>query len=766
MKKYYIKEKNKDKKEKRKKKNLNKEAESLIYIKNKSDIKNNVIGVLSKRSQNFGFLRPFSIEDEYMFSKFLDKERSKIKEYEKTKEEIYLKGENLKIANNGDIVSIKNYTAPENGNSAEAEIDEIIARNRKIVVGTIKKSQNFSFVIPDDKTFISDIFISKKNEMHARDEDKVVVEVISFGNTKGNKTEGKVVKILGNKNDPDVLLSSILEDNEIDIDFPGKVESDLKKINETLSQEEVEIGIKKGRIDLRNLKNSNGEPLRFYTIDGEDAKDLDDAVAVDKENGKYRVYIAIADVSEYIKEDSALDREAFKRSNSMYLLDTVIPMLPKKISNGICSLNMGEDKFTYTVEVLIDSNGEFVKEYIYESVNNIDKRLSYNLTEEIINCPNKKVEDLKHNILKLDIDYIDKKNIEYLKEVCNILKKKRNENGYINFDLPESKILLDNNKKAIEIYREPELFSNEIIEHLMLTANEVVAKIMMDNEIPSVYRIHENPDIEKVKEVNDALSVFGTSINISNRKNEIGIKEEYIKSTEYQRVLKDIKNKLHIEDEKYWQEINDEPLKEKADVIFRMMQYLMLRSMKKARYSKVPEGHFGIGSKNYLHFTAPIRRYSDLFVHRCLKKFVKDKGKTFKKTSDIQKYFELADIVADKCSAKERKTLEIERKYTDIKKAEYMEDKVGELYKGIITKVLKTGMFVELKNTVDGFVRFEDMKDYYTVLDGKAMGEKYHLQYKVGDMVDIMVSKINKLEAEIDFLLISETEDINSKMNL
>lgn len=741
----------KRKKEKNKiKRNLNEE----VLNKDKK-----TIGVLSKRSINFGFLRPFSIEDEYSFSKMTDYEKKNISKYIKTNEEIYLNGDNLKNANNGDIVSIKNYKAPEGTNSAEAEIDEIIARNRKIVVGTLKKSQNFSFVIPDDKTFISDIFISKKNEMEAKDEDKVVVEILNFGNKKGNKTEGKVVKILGNKNDPDVLLKSILEDNEIDIEFPGKALAELNKLKEDLTEEEIKSEIENGRVDLRNIKDPNGDILRFYTIDGEDAKDLDDAIAIFKTNGMYKVYISIADVSHYVKENSSLDKEAFKRSNSMYLLDTVIPMLPKKISNGLCSLNMGEDKLTMTCEVLINSKGDFVKSYIYPSINNINKRLSYNLTEEIINNPDKKTEDLEHNILKLDLDYIDKKNIEYLKEICLILKEKRNKNGYINFDLPESRILLDKNKKAIDIYREPELFSNEIIEHLMLTANEVVAKLMMDKDIPSVYRIHENPDIEKVKEVNEALSSLGISINISKKKNEENVTEEYIKSTEYQRVLNELRLKLHIDDDKI-----DENLKEKAEVIFRMLQYLMLRSMKKARYSKKSEGHFGIGSKNYLHFTAPIRRYSDLFVHRALKKFVKDKGKTFKKTNDIGNYYDLAEIVAEKCSAKERKTLEIERKYTEIKKAEYMEDKIGEIYPGIITKILKSGMFIELKNTVEGFVKYEDMKDYYMFLDGKALGEKYHLEYKVGDIVDIMVQNVNKEDAKVDFALISETRDINEKI--
>ena len=741
----------KRKKEKNKiKRNLNEE----VLNKDKK-----IIGVLSKRSINFGFLRPFSIEDEYSFSKMTDYEKKNISKYIKTNEEIYLNGDNLKNANNGDIVSIKNYKAPEGTNSAEAEVDEIIARNRKIVVGTLKKSQNFSFVIPDDKTFISDIFISKKNEMEAKDEDKVVVEILNFGNKKGNKTEGKVVKILGNKNDPDVLLKSILEDNEIDIEFPGKALAELNKLKEVLTEEEIKSEIENGRVDLRNIKDPNGDILRFYTIDGEDAKDLDDAIAIFKTNGMYKVYISIADVSHYVKENSSLDKEAFKRSNSMYLLDTVIPMLPKKISNGLCSLNMGEDKLTMTTEVLINSKGNFVKSYIYPSINNINKRLSYNLTEEILNNPDKKTEDLKHNILKLDLDYIDKKNIEYLKEICLILKEKRNRNGYINFDLPESRILLDKNKKAIDIYREPELFSNEIIEHLMLTANEVVAKLMMDKDIPSVYRIHENPDIEKVKEVNEALSSLGISINISKKKNEENVTEEYIKSTEYQRVLNELRLKLHIDDENI-----DEDMKEKAEVIFRMLQYLMLRSMKKARYSKKSEGHFGIGSKNYLHFTAPIRRYSDLFVHRALKKFVKDKGKTFKKTNDIGNYYDLAEIVAEKCSAKERKTLEIERKYTEIKKAEYMEDKIGEIYPGIIIKILKSGMFIELKNTVEGFVKYEDMKDYYMFLDGKALGEKYHLEYKVGDIVDIMVQNVNKEDAKVDFALISETRDINEKI--
>ena len=718
-----------------------------------------VIGVISKNSNNFAFLRPFSIEDNYAVEKMTRKEKEDISKYKKVDTEIYIKGEKLKEVNSGDIVSIKNYIDAKNGNSPEAEIDSIIARGRKIVVGTLRKNKNFSFVVPDDKTFISDIFISKKNDMSARDEDKVVVEIISFGIKKPNKTEGRVVKILGNINDPDILLKSILADNEIDTEYPEVALKEIENVKETLTPEEVELELENGRVDLRNLKNSNNEDLRFYTIDGEDAKDLDDAIAVDKVNGKYIAYISIADVSKYIKEYSKLDKEAFLRSNSMYLINTVIPMLPKKISNGICSLNAGEDKLTYTVEVMIDHEGNFNKYYIYESINNIDKRLSYNLVEEILNNPKIDMKDLKHNILKLDLDYVDKKNIEYLKELTNILKAKRNKEGYINFELPESVIELDKEGKASNISKAEELFSNEIIEHLMLTANEVVAKTCMEFNLPSVYRVHENPDIEKVEELNEILSRFGTSINFSKRKNEEGFPEQYVKSTEYQKVLKDLREKLEIDSNISGDE------KERNDAIYKILQYLLLRSMKKARYSSKPEGHFGIASENYLHFTAPIRRYSDLFVHRILKKFLKDKGKSYKKTNDFSVYEDKAAVVAEKCSQKERKTLEIERKYTSIKKAEYMADKIGEIYKGVITNVLKSGMFVELQNTVEGFIRYEDMKDYYQFINGKAIGEKYKLEYKVGDVVEVIASDVNVIDADVNFKMISETNDINKKMN-
>ena len=724
----------------------------------------NVIGVISKNSNNFAFLRPFSIEDNYAVEKMTRKEKNDIAKYKKTETEIYIKGEKLKEVNSGDIVSIKNYIDGKNGNSPEAEIDFIIARGRKVVVGTLRKNKNFSFVIPDDKTFISDIFISKKNDMSARDEDKVVVEVISFGTKKPNKTEGRVVKILGNINDPDILLKSILADNEIDIEYPESALKEIENLSETLTQEEVELELENGRIDLRNLKNSNNEDLRFYTIDGEDAKDLDDAIAIDKTNGMYRAYISIADVSKYIKEYSKLDKEAFLRSNSMYLINTVISMLPKKISNGICSLNAGEDKLTYTVEVLIDHEGNFNKYYIYESINNIDKRLSYNLVEEVLNNPKKDMGDLEHNILKLELDYIDKKNIEYLKELTNILKTKRNKEGYINFELPESVIELDKEGKASNIYKAEELFSNEIIEHLMLTANEVVAKTCMEFNLPAVYRIHENPDIEKVEELNEILSRFGTSINFSKRKNKEGFPEQYVKSTEYQKVLKDLREKLEIDDkERDIEEFLE--AKEKNEAIYKMLQYLLLRSMKKAKYSNKPEGHFGIASENYLHFTAPIRRYSDLFVHRILKKFLKDKGKSYKKTNDFSVYEDKAAVVSEKCSQKERKTLEIERKYTSIKKAEYMADKIGEIYRGVITNVLKSGMFIELENTVEGFIKYEDMKDYYQFLNGKAIGEKYKLEYKIGDVVEVIVSDVNIIDAEVNFKMISETNDINEKLN-
>lgn len=544
---------------------------------------------------------------------------------------------------------------------------------------------------------------------------------------------------------------SLLETYEIEKDFSKLTEKEIKNIPQILTSSEIEKEIQGGRIDLRNKLDKNGDILRLYTIDGEDAKDLDDAIAIEKNGNIFTVYIHIADVSHYIKPDSQINIEAEKRCNSIYLIDTVIPMLPKELSNGICSLNMGEDRFAFTAEVDIDSSGNFVSKKVYISIINVNKRLSYNLVEEILDDPNKK--EYSNNLLNLDIDYIDKRNIEYLKELTNILIEKRTKKGYINFDLPETKVLLNDNKETIGFTREEDLFSNKMIEHLMLTANEVVAKICMDKKLPVVYRVHEEPDITRVNEVNSILEVLGVKLRTKKGDSKDSEKEkgEYILGSCYIETINEIKKKLKIGDTDFWNKIQNEEMRKRSETVFRFFEYILLRSMKLARYSSEPIGHFGIGTKEYLHFTAPIRRYSDLFVHRILKSYLyKNNVKNLKK----------AEEVARNCSEMERKSTELEREYIEIKKCEYMEKFVGEVFSGVITKISNYGMNIELENSANGFIRFRDMIDIYTSDSLHAVGKSYGIKYSIGDCINVLITSVNIDALEIDMKPLNEEERI------
>lgn len=726
-----------------------------IYIS--KDDENKYIGKLNKKSNNYGFVEPLDIYDNESIL-LLEKKINMpiLNKLNQIEEDVYIFGESIKLANSGDIVILKNIKIPKDKDlRKEAEIDKILLRNRKKIVGTVQKMKGYSFVVPDDKTFISDIFISAKDDMNAQNDDKVVVEILKYSVGKTN-SEGRIVKILGNKNEPEIKLLSLLEDNEINIEFPEYVTKELEKIPDSLDEETInkEIEFQK-RIDLRNLKGKDGKNIRIYTVDGKDTKDVDDAIAIEKIDNMYKVWIHIADVSYYIKENSKLDLEAKKRGNSIYLIDTVVPMLHKKISNGICSLNMNEDRFAFTVEVVLNKEGKIQNFKIYTSIIKVDKKINYNLFEEILNNPNKDLYDEdKEN---LNIDYIDKKNILLFKDLTDILINKRNEQGYINFELPEAKIELGKDKQPISIMPYEELFSHKVIEHLMILANEIVGKVCTDNKIPSIYRVHDEPNVDRVIDINEILQMMGISFNISKRKNAEGVEEEYIDSREYNRVLNKIKEKLSIEEDKMADKLfnnEEENIAEKRKyIVYKFLQFLLLRSLTQAKYSSKSLGHFGIGSKYYLHFTAPIRRYSDIFVHRYLKKYMNNSLKEIEYTNKILE----AEKIAKHISITERQAQDLERIYEKIKKAEYMEQYIGNTYLGVITSIKKFGMYIELANTVEGLVRFQDMKDIYKVDDkNRAIGIKYNNEYSIGDGVNVLVTKTDTDNGEIDFYLVNE----------
>ena len=471
------------------------------------------------------------------------------------------------------------------------------------------------------------------------------------------------------------------------------------------------------KIDEKDIQNRiDCRQDIIFTIDGEDAKDLDDAVRVIKlKNGNYRLDVHIADVSYYVREGSLLDKEAQIRGTSVYMLSRVIPMLPKELSNGICSLNAGQDRFTLSCSMEINNKGEVVSAEVYKGIINVTERMNYHDVQKILDKSDEKV-------LKKYEKYIG--NFELMAELAEILKKKRLEQGYLNLDIPESKIDLDENGKVISIGKYETSFSNEIIEQFMLSANETIAEKFYWLEAPFIYRVHEDPDIEKVKELNKFLYNFGLKIRIVNEK---------IYPKEVSKILEEIKGK---EEEK-------------------VVSTLILRTLKIARYEAENKGHFGIASKYYCHFTSPIRRYPDLFIHRIISKYLEENYVVSDKF--IEDFKQKAIDRARMSSEREKVATKAERDSEDMKKAEFMQDKIGQEYEGIVSSVTQFGIFVELENTVEGLIRFENLGNEYFIYDEnrkRLIGENSNKVYKIGDKVKIRVISANKLLRQIDFEIV------------
>lgn len=616
-------------------------------------------------------------------------------------EEIFIAKENSKNALNEDTVQIKIIEQPNKERRAEGKVIKVVKHEKDTIVGIFQNNKNFGFVIPDDKKFGADIFISKKDFGKARNGHKVLVQITKYPE-KGKKPEGKVIEVLGGVNEAGVDMLSLIKEHKLPSTFPEPVVNEAKKWGQKIDENDI-----KNRVDLRDKI--------IFTIDGEDAKDLDDAVKVEKlENGNYRLGVHIADVSHYVKENSLLDQEALLRGTSIYMLGRVIPMLPRELSNGLCSLNAGEDRFTISCVMEIDPKGKVVSSEVYKAVINVTERMSYKDVQKIIDGSSKKV-------LKRYEPYIQEfKNME---ELALILKNRRMENGYLNLDIPESKIELDINGKVTNVSKYETTFANEIIEQFMLTANETIAEKFFWLDAPFIYRVHEEPDFEKVQELNKFLFNFGLKIKAN---------KDNIYPKEFSKILEEIKGK---EEEK-------------------VIATLILRTLKVARYEAENQGHFGIASKYYCHFTSPIRRYPDLFIHRIISKYLE---KNYDLNEDeVTKYQEQAETRARQSSEREKIATVVEREAEDMKKAEYMEARVGEEYEGIVSSVTNFGIFVELENTIEGLIRFPDLGDEYFIYDEerkRVIGERTNITYKIGDKVKIRVAKASKLLRQIDFEL-------------
>jgi len=541
----------------------------------------------------------------------------------------------------------------------------------------------------------------------ARNNSKVLVEITKYPE-KGKNAEGKIIEVLGNINEAGVDMLSLIKEYNLPYEFPEKVINEAKSIEEKVSKEEI-----KNRLDLRNEE--------IFTIDGEDAKDLDDAIYVKKlDNGNYELGVHIADVSHYVKDGSFLDYEAIIRGTSIYMLDRVIPMLPRELSNGICSLNEGKDRLTLSCIMEINSEGQVVSHQIQKTVIKVTRRMNYSDVAVILKFINEEeIDKEKMQIIAKYKPFLE--HFKRMEELAHILKKRRQKQGSLNLNLPETKIVLDKDGYAIDVKKYETSFANEIIEQFMLTANETVAEHFYWLESPFIYRVHEIPDQDKIDELNKFLYNFKYKIKCA--KDEIHPKA-------FAKVLDDIAGKPEE----------------------RVISNLILRTLKLAKYESQNKGHFGIASKYYCHFTSPIRRYPDLFIHRVISHYIENNyivDDEWKEEYDVK-----ATKFADSSSEREKIAQKVERDSVDIKMAEYMQDKIGEEYEGIVSSITSFGMFVELENTVEGLIRFDDLGDEYFIYDEERKtltGQRTSKHYRVGDKVKIKVKNANKLLRQIDF---------------
>lgn len=589
---------------------------------------------------------------------------------------------------------------------------------KETLVGTFVNHKSFGFVIPNDNKIKGDIFISKKNFNKAKNNQKVVVRVTKQPK-EGKKAEGEIIEVLGNINKFGVDLMCMVKEYNLPFEFPEFVLEEAEKIQNKISKDEI-----RKRVDLRGK--------RIFTIDGEDAKDLDDAVCVEKnDEGNYILSVHIADVSNYVKENSNLDKEAIIRGTSVYMLNTVIPMLPEKLSNGICSLNAGEDRLTLSITMEIDNKGNVISSDIYKAVIKVTERMSYTDIARLLKYGKYEELETSKYLLKKYSKYLD--DFKMMEELAKILEERRNVSGALDLDVPETKIIFDNKGNVKDIDKYEYTFANKIIEEFMLTANETIAEKFYWLEAPFIYRVHEKPDAEKISELNKFL--FNIGYKVKGNKDNI-----------YTKSFSDVLEKAKGSEEE------------------QVVSNLILRTLKVARYENENKGHFGLASKYYCHFTSPIRRYPDLYIHRIISKYLEDKYNVNEKYKTKQK--EISEKYAFLSSEKEKNAQKAERDIIEIKKAEYMQNKIGDIYKGIISGVTSFGVFVELKNTVEGLIRFDDLgNDYYVYDDNRKTltGERTKETFSLGDKIIIEVIEASKDTGKIRFKKVNKQKNKKKK---
>ncbi len=600
-----------------------------------------------------------------------------------------------------DRVQVKITGHAKGGQKREGEVIKVLERGATEIVGIYKQSKSFGFVIPDNLRFTRDIYIPVERSKGAVTGHKVVVKITDFGG-KGKKPEGIITEIIGHINDPGTDILSVVKAFGIPMEYPKEVLRQVENMPEEVPEED-----KKGRLDLRSWQ--------MVTIDGEDAKDLDDAVSITKKDGIYTLGVHIADVTNYVTEGSPLDEEALKRGTSVYLVDRVIPMLPHKLSNGLCSLNAGVDRLALSCIMDIDESGKVVGHKIAETVINIDRRMSYTAVKKIL--ADEDAETIAEYAELVPM-------FKMMDELAKILRERRMQRGSIDFDFPESKIYLDEKGFPVDILPYERNVATKIIEDFMLIANETVAEDYFWQELPFVYRTHDTPDPEKMIKLGMFISNFGYGMKASGSQ---------IHPKEIQKLLGRI-----------------EGTPEEA-----MISRLTLRSMKQAKYTTVSTGHFGLATNYYTHFTSPIRRYPDLQIHRIIKENLN--GKLNDKR--ISHYENILDEVTDQSSRMERRAEEAERDVEKMKKVQYMSRHIGEEYDGVVSGITQYGMYVELPNTVEGMVHISNMRDDYYKYDEEhyeLVGERTGKKYMLGQAVRIYVEDTDKLARTIDFCIVDD----------
>ncbi|WP_164668165.1 ribonuclease R [Virgibacillus doumboii] len=617
--------------------------------------------------------------------------------------DVYIHHSDLGSSMNNDIVLVRPEKGSADGNRPEGTVIRILERATHQVVGTFEDNKSFGFVVADDKRIPNDIFIPKSVTGGAVTGHKVIVHITKYPEA-GKSAEGEVVLILGHKNDPGIDIISIIHKHGIKIDFPEEVMDQAKNTPEEIDESELE-----------NRRDRRDETI--VTIDGADAKDLDDAVSVKKlDNGNYQLGVYIADVSYYVEENSPIDKEAFERGTSVYLVDRVIPMIPHRLSNGICSLNPQVDRLTLGCEMEINAKGEVVNHEIFQSVIKTNERMTYKDVNRILVDRDEEVRDRYDALVPM---------FEDMGKLAEILRAKRFGRGAIDFDFKEAQVLVDENGKASDVVLRERSVAERLIEEFMLAANETVAEHFHWMDVPFIHRIHQDPDEGKLQNFFEFIAGLGY-------------------------VVKGTANDIHPQAlQKVIEEVKGKP----EEMI---VSKLMLRSMQQAKYDPQSIGHFGLATEFYTHFTSPIRRYPDLTVHRLIRTYLIEK-KMDPKT--IKHWKEQMPEIGRHTSAMERAAVDAERETDDLKKAEYMQDKIGEEYTGVISSVTNFGLFVELENTVEGLIHVSYLTDDYYHFDDRnyaMIGERTGNIYKIGEEVNVRVVKVNLDERVVDFELVSD----------